>query len=409
MNVFTEYMHSRPGAIRSPVFKQIVESISLQRAVIVAGELSDRNEAISLNFFIHRYNVACIAEPLSLLPPSDHVLLNPDQLFGVEELVKVLKEKTDIVIRVGGPLISGRLQEWASCIRTVRVIDDGFRTGRHDPQYAAETYIHSRVDTFLIQLESSIATEKSVSRSASPETNYEVVARSHPLAVISGSVRNAYIKLLKDDWHEGQIAKILGLVANEKKSAVFLSASMPCRDFSIFGSLFVTLSEYRLVAANRGANGIDGVISAATGYASATGLTTYVLIGDVATLHDLSGLALALNVHPGSDRQRQPDVRIVCVNNAGGAIFSFLPIRNHNDVFTPYFDTPHALKFSGIANIMRPETAVSVSNNQQLETALRDDSIKFIECVGLPSHEDNVTIHKKIGTAVSQSLVSMFI
>lgn len=42
--------------------------------------------------------------------------------------------------------------------------------------------------------------------------------------------------------------------------------------------------------------------------------------------------------------------KIVCVNNSGGAIFSFLPAANHReDFFSPFLDTPHNLNLSAIA------------------------------------------------------------
>ena len=192
----------------------------------------------------------------------------------------------------------------------------------------------------------------------------------------------------------------------------------------------------RRVGCNRGANGIDGVISTATGYAygcssSTTPLT--LLIGDVATLHDISAIALAWGSSPGNVRNYPgtgnpttttnnnnnnnnslPSVlgggrigKIVCVNNSGGAIFSFLPAAKHrgnNDFFTPYLDTPHNLDLHTIAAALmgddgrdslasvpvRSELAsvsmrsVRVTTIASLTQALLDPSIFFIECVGLP-------------------------
>ena len=70
---------------------------------------------------------------------------------------------------------------------------------------------------------------------------------------------------------------------------------------------------------NRGANGIDGVVSTAVG-AALTGAPTALLIGDVAFLHDTNGL-LGLMA-------RDVNLVIVVVDNDGGGIFSFLPQRD---------------------------------------------------------------------------------
>ena len=72
------------------------------------------------------------------------------------------------------------------------------------------------------------------------------------------------------------------------------------------------------VLANRGVNGIDGVVSTALGVAASEpgpGVRTVALLGDLTLLHDVSGL---VNV---------PEVpcTFVVLDNGGGGIFSFLP------------------------------------------------------------------------------------
>ena len=39
---------------------------------------------------------------------------------------------------------------------------------------------------------------------------------------------------------------------------------------------------------------------------------------------------------------------VLLLNNAGGGIFRTLPIASHVEVFSPYFDTPHAHRFSQV-------------------------------------------------------------
>src|SRR5260370_40068448 len=84
--------------------------------------------------------------------------------------------------------------------------------------------------------------------------------------------------------------------------------------------------------ANRGVNGIDGVVSSAAGAAAATGRPTLALVGDLALLHDLGGLVAAA-------RLRVP-LTVVAVNNDGGGIFHFLPIAPRTDPFDAPFATP---------------------------------------------------------------------
>jgi 2-succinyl-5-enolpyruvyl-6-hydroxy-3-cyclohexene-1-carboxylate synthase len=105
--------------------------------------------------------------------------------------------------------------------------------------------------------------------------------------------------------------------------------------------------------ASRGANGIDGVVSSALG-AAATGATVALVIGDLALLHDLSGLVAA--------RLHGLAATIVVVNNDGGGIFSFLPqataarpdagLPAH---FEELFGTPHGIDLGPLVTALGAE------------------------------------------------------
>ena len=118
-----------------------------------------------------------------------------------------------------------------------------------------------------------------------------------------------------------------------------VSSSMPVRALEWFGP---PRDDVRVVA-NRGANGIDGVIASAIGVAAATGAPTAVFLGDVAMVHDSSSLAALAG--------RGLDVRIVVADNDGGGIFSFLPQREalSADRFEQLFGTPHGTDLVGLA------------------------------------------------------------
>jgi 2-succinyl-5-enolpyruvyl-6-hydroxy-3-cyclohexene-1-carboxylate synthase len=95
---------------------------------------------------------------------------------------------------------------------------------------------------------------------------------------------------------------------------VYTASSMPIRD----QEAFVGRGEPEvLFLANRGANGIDGLISSGIGAAIATGRPAWILTGDLGLFHDMNALAALRGTHAA--------VRIVVINNDGGAIFEFLP------------------------------------------------------------------------------------
>ena len=95
---------------------------------------------------------------------------------------------------------------------------------------------------------------------------------------------------------------------------VYTASSMPIRD----QEAFLPGGEADVVfLANRGANGIDGLISSGIGAAAAAGRPTWIVVGDLGLFHDMNALA--------SLGHAEAPVRVVVVNNAGGGIFEFLP------------------------------------------------------------------------------------
>jgi 2-succinyl-5-enolpyruvyl-6-hydroxy-3-cyclohexene-1-carboxylate synthase len=121
---------------------------------------------------------------------------------------------------------------------------------------------------------------------------------------------------------------------------VWVSSSMPIRDVETF---FPSHGSPLRFLANRGANGIDGVVSSAVGAAIANDDRGWLLIGDLALVYDLSGLVTA--------RRLGVEMTIVCVNNGGGGIFDFLPVAEHADpdLFETQIVTPSGLTMREVA------------------------------------------------------------
>ena len=112
---------------------------------------------------------------------------------------------------------------------------------------------------------------------------------------------------------------------------VWLSSSMPVRDVEAY---FPQSPKRLRFLSNRGANGIDGVVSSAAGAALATGEPAWLLTGELALLHDIGGLFAA--------RRAGADLRVICLNNGGGGIFDFLPVAAQADpkLYEEHIATP---------------------------------------------------------------------
>jgi len=115
-------------------------------------------------------------------------------------------------------------------------------------------------------------------------------------------------------------------------ATVFVSNSMPVRDLDRFGRPH---DGDLTVLGNRGASGIDGIVSTALGAGSGTEDPLVLVTGDLAYYHDANGLAAIARCGI--------DATVVVIDNDGGGIFHMLPIEEFDPPFTEAFKTPHGI------------------------------------------------------------------
>ncbi|MCK9281227.1 MAG: 2-succinyl-5-enolpyruvyl-6-hydroxy-3-cyclohexene-1-carboxylic-acid synthase [Melioribacteraceae bacterium] len=121
-----------------------------------------------------------------------------------------------------------------------------------------------------------------------------------------------------------------------EKSNLFISSSMPIRDLDFFAS---NIEKQINLYCNRGASGIDGIISSALGIASQS-LNNFLITGDLAYFYDISSLQSAIKYNI--------PITVILINNNGGGIFESLPISKYRKFFDDYFITPHNLNLGKI-------------------------------------------------------------
>ncbi len=175
-----------------------------------------------------------------------------------------------------------------------------------------------------------------------------------------------------------------------------VSSSMPIRDVESYA---LPVGPGPRVLANRGANGIDGVVSTAIGVALASSTPTVALVGDLTFLHDASALAYGA--------ETAVDLTVVVADNGGGGIFSFLDQAGALDgaTFDRIFGTPQAVDVVSVARGFGwgvTDLAVGVGP-AELTAALRDRTGhggRSVVRVALPSRDENVAIHRRLHEAV---------
>jgi 2-succinyl-5-enolpyruvyl-6-hydroxy-3-cyclohexene-1-carboxylate synthase len=173
---------------------------------------------------------------------------------------------------------------------------------------------------------------------------------------------------LRGTLHEADVWSSV-LASLSSGDTLFVSNSMPIRDLDALG---LPREEGLEVLGNRGASGIDGIVSTAFGVASQRRGATLCVLGDLAFFHDQNGLLWS--------REQDVSVIFVLVDNDGGGIFQGLPIAEHEPHFTRYFTTPHGLDLARAAALhgIDVEDASVESLSDPLERALRGGVTKII-------------------------------
>ena len=217
------------------------------------------------------------------------------------------------------------------------------------------------VDTYRVADQRFIAAPKVVS----PQSDQEWVERWQKF-----SQRTS--KLVSDisDWSESALAREL---AKQLAGAVFIASSRPIRDLESFAAARSGVETF----ANRGLAGIDGNISTALGIATARQSAT-AIIGDLAFLHDLTGLV----------GNTSANLRIIAINNDGGGIFSTLPQAGVAG-FETVFGTPHGLDLEKVASGLGI-SAKTISSFAELTSELAKpiSGISVLVCQ-MPSRDAN--------------------
>ena len=219
------------------------------------------------------------------------------------------------------------------------------------------------VDTYRVADQRFIAAPTVVSKPADAEWHEQWQKLSQRTSKLIADISN---------WSESSLAREL---AKQLSGAVFIASSRPIRDLESFAAARTGIETF----ANRGLAGIDGNISTALGIATARESAT-AIIGDLAFLHDLTGLV----------GNTSANLRIIAINNDGGGIFSTLPQAGVAG-FETVFGTPHGLDLAKIATGLGiPAKTISSFAELKSELAKPISGVSVLVCQ-MPNREDNAS------------------
>jgi 2-succinyl-5-enolpyruvyl-6-hydroxy-3-cyclohexene-1-carboxylate synthase len=164
--------------------------------------------------------------------------------------------------------------------------------------------------------------------------------------------RAAAITQILDDEPDSELAMFRSLSQSIPANArVYLGNSLPIREWDLAATREQRGFE---IAANRGANGIDGQLSTFFGQCDPS-RPNVCIVGDLTAIYDSNAPWIVPQLDPGIDW------RIVIINNGGGRIFSRVPSLRKLDASTRerIIENVHTIRFDHWATMWSIEDRVT--------------------------------------------------
>lgn len=354
------------------------------RGIIVVGELALGTDLQQMWSFIRKLKWPILVESLSNLRTNVPEDCAPYIISTYDALLKnsAFKEKVvaDTVIRFGAQPVSKFLTIFLTeTVPTNYIVIDEDPMFR-DSSAVSTHFIHANVGSWLNELKLMSNIQQDY---VNKWRNAEEIAVKHI---------EEHIKVESDEG--AVVRKLLEQLPNE--SDLFVSSSMPIRDIDTF--LLPTAKDIQIFA-NRGANGIDGVMSTAIGFSQGRKeRDLYLLIGDLAFLHDVNALI--------ATRYQQCKITVIVLNNDGGGIFSYLPQSTVEAHYEDLFGTPTALQFEKVAKMYNMEY-VQIQQFHDLNGLFNqssDNPLRLIEI--FTDRQNNVMAHRNLWQRIHAELES---
>jgi 2-succinyl-5-enolpyruvyl-6-hydroxy-3-cyclohexene-1-carboxylate synthase len=370
---------SRPGpAIGSPGTRVSAPDLVplLGSGIVIVGGLTPEPPTVALvQALADRLHWPVLADPRS-------GCRYPGTIAAADAIVRTDPPAPGTVLLLGSPWLSKALGEYVS-----RSAEKGARVVVVDPwrQWTDPT----RVATEFHPVDTDEWLAAAIESAQAGDPAWLASWRA-----MEDAAQNAIEETLANELSEPLVARHVYAHAASCGATVVVAASMPIRDLEWYAAPQPAPPR---VLANRGANGIDGVVPTALGVAAVTldSPSTIALLGDLAFLHDVSGLV---------DFDLEVRCTFVVVDNDGGGIFSFLPQAGElePEVFERLFGTPPRSDIGAVARGFGLPVH-EVTTTDELKAALDQPAPSLIH-VRVRSRAENVALHEAINQAVRRAL-----
>ncbi|XP_078167049.1 protein PHYLLO, chloroplastic-like isoform X2 [Carex rostrata] len=376
---YTKYINPQNLSLctNSDTLLEVIEIIKeTSKGIMVIGRLVSEADIWAVILLARQLSWPVVADVLSGLRVR-RTFLSYSDIFFMDCMDHALLSDTfkdwvkpEVVLQIGGSLTSKRMNQFLESCAPIPYILVDSHPYRHDPSHIVTYRIQSSVSQFVaIMCEFQFSNKvkewscllKGINSAIETEIRFQVQCES--------ALTEPYVAHV-----------ISEVVASGAHPALFVGNSMVLRDLDMYAKGSVTSTTDSIyttnylqqglhgipVAGNRGASGIDGLLSTAIGFSIGSEKRVLCMVGDVSFLHDTNGLSLL------NQRARKKPITLVVVNNHGGAIFSLLPVAKETrpDILNKFFYTSHDISLSHLCSAHKVKH-VLVRTKQELQIALQ--------------------------------------
>ena len=307
----------KPKSIKENIKNSSFSITKFKRPFIVCGELS-KSKSIDIIQLSNKLNCPILADPLSNL----RCYKNKNILVYYDHYIDKLKKMPDCIIRFGKKPVSKKLTTLINKCMESSFLIDPYLSFNDDCPHIIKSSLDNTNFVFEDNIDSKWVKE---------------------IFKLENSTKNSVKKIKFNNKSEITLIETIANKLNDD-DILFIGNSMPIRIFDQFSG---KLKNRVKLFSNRGASGIDGIVSTSLGVSHLNkNSRNFLLIGDVSLFHDSNAFHILKNTNI--------DLTIIAINNKGGQIFSRLSYSSNNiNDFEKFWITPPLTKISDLANLFK--------------------------------------------------------
>lgn len=369
----TRYMSSSTTPSREDIEEIATLLQGPKTGLLVIGSLNPYDDTEELKKFIKRLNWPVYFDVSSSLKYAFNLKDNALPTFDHPEVQEALvRNPPEIVFHIGGRLTSKHYYSFLKQVPLINLVTLSRNIEKEDPSHHTKMRINADINSTVRELNARLSEDRSPQKL---QIDFSTFTEQKMKLIDEGPL--AYPSISKT---------IIDKIKNN--SLLYIGNSTVVRSFDAYFSY--SNRKDLTVATNRGVSGIEGFIASSAGFIDGKEKEVYLIIGDVAFIHDLNSLYFLKDL--------KTPLKIILINNDGGGIFTLLPIHKEEEVLK-YITSPHGQTFEKAA-ALAGIAYLPVRSRKELNSKFEEmqDLKTHVLMEVMINHQTNKDVYDKLRT-----------